>query len=205
MAVSPPRLGAVLLTSPLAVLGAMLLVLATAFLLDADVADWSRQIRTPLLDGIVGLINPIGAGVTLLAACAALAVLGRVIGRPRLGEASWTGGLAFVAAGLIEFGLKYVVGRPRPAGAGALLGPELDSFPSGHATSVFAVATALGASYPALRWPLFALASAIALGRVYLGRHYLSDVIAGALIGLAIASLVIRHSSGTVAGDGQPA
>jgi undecaprenyl-diphosphatase len=107
-----------------------------------------------------------------------------------------------MAAGAVEYTLKYVVGRPRPAAAETSLSLELDSFPSGHATSVFAVATALASSYPALRWPLYGLAAAIALGRVYLARHYLSDVIAGAFIGFAIASLLVRHRAGAVAGGG---
>ena len=197
---SSHRLGAILRSTPVVALFAMLVVLGTAFVLDDDVADWARQLRGPALDSIVGVINPIGSGVTLLAVCLVLAVLSR--SRPRLREAAWVGGLAFVTAGLIEYILKYVVGRPRPVAAETLFGPELDSFPSGHATSVFAVATALASSYPAFRWPLYGLAAAIALGRVYLGRHYLSDVIAGAFIGFAIASLLVRHRTAAVAGGG---
>jgi membrane-associated phospholipid phosphatase len=182
-----------------AALSAMLIVLATAFLLDVHVADWARQLRGPVLDGIVGVINPIGSGVTLLALCLVLVALAR--SRPRLREGAGVGVMAFITAGLIEYTLKYVVGRPRPAAAEPF-NLELDSFPSGHATSVFAVATALASAYPALRWPLYGLATAIALGRVYLSRHYLSDVIAGAFIGFAIASLVVRHRTTAVAGGG---
>jgi membrane-associated phospholipid phosphatase len=54
--------------------------------------------------------------------------------------------------GLVEYVLlKDLVRRQRPAAGEVLLGPELDSFPSGHATSVFAAATALGAFYPRVR------------------------------------------------------
>jgi membrane-associated phospholipid phosphatase len=203
MRASVPRLGEWLLRSPIAVISAMVVVIGTALLLDAPVAEWASQLRGPVLDVIVTLINPIGKGVTLLAVCLVLTVLARRLGRARLGEAAWVGALAFCAAGLIEFGLKQVVGRPRPAAAGTLLGPEFDSFPSGHATSVFAVATALAASYPTLRWPLYALAAAIALGRVYLARHHLSDVIAGALIGVVIAVLILQHRAGLVAERGR--
>lgn len=104
-----------------------------------------------------------------------------------------------MAAGLVEYTLKYLVGRPRPAAAGPFVAPELDSFRSGHATSVFAVATVLGSFYPRLRWPLYVLAAAIALGRVYLARHYLSDILAGALVGLLIASLVLHHRNSATA------
>src|SRR5437667_300439 len=103
-------------------------------------------------------------------------------------------------AGLIEFSLQHLVGRPRPGAALAsagLLGPsfapDIDSFPSGHATSVFAVATVFAAYYPRLRWPLYALAAAIALGRVYLARHYVSDIIAGAALGAIVAACLYRY------------
>jgi membrane-associated phospholipid phosphatase len=188
-----------LLNRPVAaVLGALLLVVGTAFLLDGPAQRWAAAWHCVSIDAIVGLLNPIGSGVTLLMLCVALALLGRTCARSRVCEAGYLGALAFMVAGLVEYALKYVVGRPRPAAAGPLVGPEFDSFPSGHATSVFAVATVLGAVYPRLRWPLYTLAAAIALGRVYLARHHLSDVVAGALIGLVIASLLLRHRGLTV-------
>jgi membrane-associated phospholipid phosphatase len=81
-----------------------------------------------------------------------------------------------------------VVRRPRPD-----LGPELAplsptisslSYPSGHAATSFAAAGALGRSVP-----LYAAAGAMALTRPYLGVHYPSDVIAGALLGWAVERL----------------
>jgi membrane-associated phospholipid phosphatase len=150
---------------------------------------------------MVGLINPIGAGVTLLVACVGLVLLARAFGQARLQDASALGALAFASAGLVEFTLKYVVGRPRPdsALAGGLSGAaflvEADSFPSGHATSVFAVATVFALYYPRLRWPLYALAAAIAVGRIYLERHYFSDIVAGAALGAAFATYLYRGRS----------
>ena len=141
-----------------------------------------------------------GSGITLLIACAALAVLARRLRRLWLQDAAWLAALAFVCAGAVEFTLKHLVGRPRPDAAMAtagLLGPsfaaDIDSFPSGHATSVFAVAAVFATYYPRLRWPLYGLAAAIALGRVYLERHYLSDIIAGAALGLTVAVRLYRY------------
>ena len=62
--------------------------------------------------------------------------------------------------------------------------PSSLSFPSAHATSSFAVATAMTRVDPRRRRRSSSLAAAIALGRPYLGMHYPSDVLAGALLGV---------------------
>jgi undecaprenyl-diphosphatase len=177
---------------PTAFLGAVPLV-ALAFLLDAPAQRWAAHVQTHVADILVGVLNPVGSGVTLLIVSMTLAILCGARGHGRACAAGWLSVLAFMAAGLAEYALKHVVGRPRPAVGTTLAAVEFDSFPSGHATSVFAVAAVLGAFYPRLRWPLYAVAGAIALGRVYLSRHYLSDIVAGALIGLLVASLLLRH------------
>ena len=183
-----------------AALGIFLLLFGAALVTDHVVAAWALRCRVPVLDLVVGILNPIGSGITLLIACAALALLARRLRRLWLQDAAWLAALAFVSAGAVEFTLKHLVGRPRPDAAmttAGLLGPsfaaDIDSFPSGHATSVFAVAAVFATYYPRLRWPLYGLAAAIALGRVYLERHYLSDIIAGAALGLTVAVRLYRY------------
>jgi inner membrane protein len=177
----------------LPLLGGILLVVAAAVVLDGRVAASVASWKYAILDSIVGTLNPIGSGVTLLVVCTGVGVVGRAQRRSTLHEAAWLGALAFMAAGLVEFAIKHLVGRSRPDSV-----LDIDSFPSGHATSVFAVATIFAAFYPRLRWPLYALAAAVAAGRVYLERHYVSDVLAGAIIGIVIASLLLgrRHALG---------
>jgi membrane-associated phospholipid phosphatase len=96
-----------------------------------------------------------------------------------------------IAIGL-NYAVKVVAKRPRPVleGLPPLGGaPSSLSFPSAHATSSFAVATAMTRVDP-LGAIAFVLAVALALGRPYLGMHYPSDVLAGAALGIVLGLLV---------------
>jgi membrane-associated phospholipid phosphatase len=84
--------------------------------------------------------------------------------------------------------LKNLIRRPRPAPADgpALVTPPTQlSFPSSHATTSFAAASAFGPLIGRRR-ALTALATAMSASRIYLGVHYPSDVVAGALLGTAV-------------------
>ena len=93
---------------------------------------------------------------------------------------------------VLNYGIKLLVKRPRPVleGLPPLGGaPSSLSFPSAHALSSFAVATAMYRVDPATAGALV-VALAISLGRPYLGMHYPSDVLAGAFIGVALGLIV---------------
>ena len=101
-----------------------------------------------------------------------------------------------VATGLANL-LKGVLDRPRPSVADPAIHPLVavpgsSSMPSGHAAGAFAAAVAVGLVHPRLRWPLLLLAALIALSRVWLGVHYLTDVIAGAALGCVVAYAAFR-------------
>jgi len=106
-------------------------------------------------------------------------------------------GAAGVAAALsvVLFGwLKRVTGRRRPCQIephcwATLLPPDQFSFPSGHTMTAFAVALPLALFYPTLGIGLCFCALSIATSRILLGMHFLSDVLAGAVIGAGLGYL----------------
>ena len=95
----------------------------------------------------------------------------------------------FISTGVIVWGMKEIIGRKRPLDD--VVGNP--AFPSGHTAYAFAGATLLGARYPKLRIPLYIGAGLVGVTRIYLGRHYASDVIAGAAVGTITGALVSRH------------
>ena len=92
----------------------------------------------------------------------------------------------------IVAGLKSLFRRRRPAGDSVPLYFKFDahSFPSGHAARTFALAVVFGAFDPALGLAMGAWAALVSLVRVALGVHYVSDVSAGALVGLAFGAII---------------
>jgi undecaprenyl-diphosphatase len=83
--------------------------------------------------------------------------------------------------------------RPTPDMGAIIVGVQNTdpSFPSTHATVAFAMAALLSYKEPKLKWFFYALAAFISFSRIYLGRHYPLDVIAGGFIGFCIGKLTV--------------
>jgi undecaprenyl-diphosphatase len=106
-------------------------------------------------------------------------------------RAACAAALAVTTAALLVTVLKDLFDRARPPVADPALDPvgivpASASFPSGHAATAFAAAVAVALVYPRLGRPLLALAVVVAVSRVYLGVHYVLDVAAGTLLGIAV-------------------
>jgi membrane-associated phospholipid phosphatase len=111
-------------------------------------------------------------------------------------------GFIFVAVGLpslVDTVGKRLIGRARPPlyrTTGTFdftpfsWRAEYASMPSGHATTVFAAAIAIGVLFPRARVFMWVYAGLVVLSRPVLAAHYPSDVVAGAIVGAAGALLV---------------
>lgn len=106
---------------------------------------------------------------------------------------------SLVLTGLFVPMIKQSIGRERPQDvlndARVLVEPGTEkSFPSNHAVQAFLVATLVFSSYRRLGILLFLIAGIVSFGRIYLGVHYLSDIIGGSVVGILIAMLALRAS-----------
>lgn len=152
--------------------------------LDNEAMEAVRELKSPAVDLLMDGITELGDERAAMGISLLLSAFGE--GRER--EAGKLNAVSFALTGGAVFILKRAVGRERPDGSDRL------SFPSGHAAFTFSSAVVLGSYYPRLKLPLYALASLVTLSRVYLERHYPSDVLAGAIIGTISAriSLALR-------------
>ena len=142
-----------------------------------------------------------------------LYVVGRVTGIRRVAELGLHGTEAVVVGIGVSGALKALLGRARPylsadtnprsfVLARGLKGSEYQSFPSGHATTAFAVAAAVSSEtsiwWPETKWIigpiLFGGATLVGLSRIYDDRHWASDVVMGAAVGTFAGLKTVRFN-----------
>ena len=163
-----------------------------------------QDLRRPWLTPIMRVITHLGDGGALwIGVAAILLVLGVVRWRCGRGAVVLRVGATCAASMLltlilVNLLLKPLVARVRPydviEGLTALVGRQTDfSFPSGHSANSIACAWVLWRVAPRRYGvPALALAVLIALSRLYVGVHYPTDVLCGALIGMAMAEVAVR-------------
>ncbi|NPV52390.1 MAG: phosphatase PAP2 family protein [Firmicutes bacterium] len=135
------------------------------------------------LDLTMPWVTYLGDGLVLFILCLATYLLGDKHGKSAAVRAI----KALVLSGVAVQVVKHIVERPRPFGG------SLDSFPSGHATVIFALAQVYGLEYRRLRLLFLALAALVGFSRLYVGMHYPIDVLAGGAMGLIVATVLLNH------------
>jgi membrane-associated phospholipid phosphatase len=170
---------------------------------DQAVFDAVAATRTPVLDRfMVALSDAADYSRLWLLTAAVLAVVGGGRGR----RAALQGVLAIgLASAVANVGVKPLAGRRRPersderpiSRSRQVRRPVSTSFPSGHAASAFAFASATGQAAPVTWIPLHLAAGLVAYSRVHTGMHYPSDVATGAVLG-AGCGWTVRRLAGQV-------
>lgn len=186
---------------------------------DDDVARLARQSQGAGADAYFDAVEPLGLEYSFVV-LAGMYAGGWALDRPGLRRTAVEAGAASaVAFGVVVPVLKLAFGRHRPEDG---LGPhELDpfsghySFPSGHTTQAFALASVIAAEspHPEVDVLAYGLAASVGAARIYHDVHFLTDVLAGAALGTVVGHTMVRHARSVtglapaagVMSDGRPA
>ena len=165
---------------------------------DVPLAQTLRTHQTETIKGAFRLLSKLGESQWYLVPGLALYLIYRKK-REQLARFSLYLFCTVTATGILVNVFKVFFGRPRPQ---LLFRKEAYgfhffkfdsaylSFPSGHTTTAFAAAVALGFAFPKHRWIFYLCGTIIALARVVLVSHYLSDILVGAWLG-SVGSLLL--------------
>jgi undecaprenyl-diphosphatase len=184
-------------------------LLRLASLADAPVSQALQSLPAPIVFAFAQ-VTLLGVGTWILipalvltTACALASLLVRdLLGKLGLVELARLFGFVFVSvgvAGLLANLLKRAIGRSRPVlfdTVGAFDFHHFantwtyEAFPSGHTTTIFAFAVALGFLWPRLYRAALAVAIVVGLSRIVVGMHYPTDVIGGFACGVIVAWVV---------------
>ena len=157
--------------------------------LDLDVRDALQRARNPTLEPVMRTATDVTQPRNVFAFLVAVGVFGGPVGPVVVREAL----VALIPTNLAVEGLKRAVDRTRPDGS---RDPRNASFPSSHAANAAALAVLVMRRWPRAGWIAWPLAALVAFSRMWLDRHYLTDVLAGAAIGLGIAWWVTHWARG---------
>lgn len=151
--------------------------------LDDAAREWVQSQRRPQWEQPMNLVSNRSRVVLVTLAVAGL--VSGAAGRAAVLE----GAVALVPVNLAVEGLKWSVGRTRPDGDRRR---RNSAFPSSHSANAFAVATVIARRWRRWAVPAGAFAVLVAWSRMYLDRHWLTDVTGGALIGIIGTLLAVE-------------
>jgi len=171
-----------------------------AFILDRPVQEGIQRNRNETTDRIAEIVEPFGTYYSF-AVLGGFYLTGAAFNNPKAEAVALDGVAAsLIASGIITPALKVAVGRSRPSeGEGAYDFHPFSgnySFPSGHATQAFAVASVIATHYDSIwvKGTAYGVAALVGLARMDHNAHFLSDVTAGALIGTSVGMATVEFN-----------
>lgn len=165
-------------------------------LLDRSADHWIQSRRSSHSDAVARSFRNGGQPAVVFGIPGGILVAGLISGRKDLQRSGGRVLASVVTAGLITGAIKIVTGRLRPDHSDEpyVFKPfsSNDAFPSGHATVAFALATSIGTEIhrPWATGLLYAAASGTAWSRLNDHKHWLSDVVAGATVGITAGKIM---------------
>ncbi|MFH1844643.1 MAG: phosphatase PAP2 family protein [bacterium] len=166
---------------------------------DDEINDWLQRRRNDKLESFADIVRPFGGPAVYVPVGAGLYLTGLISGNTEARQAAERICLSLTIAGLSSGSLKYLAGRSRPSSGAPSdrFRPfcRLTSFPSGHTTMAFTLAGSISREIDN-RWAtagLHLLAGSVGLSRLIDELHWLSDIVAGALLSRYVTSLVYDH------------
>jgi undecaprenyl-diphosphatase len=175
---------------------ALVLLFYAAFQIDKPAIEWVRSLQGAWIERVGDAGYVIGSGWSLVAISGLFVTAGYARANRAWRVTGLRGWAAHAVVAVFVQALKHGIGRPRPRlhrdgefFTGPGLESGLDSFPSGHTSASFAVAAVVARCHPALARPSYALAGFVAATRVFRGSHFVSDALAGMVLGLVVGTL----------------
>jgi hypothetical protein len=175
------------------------------YAMDGDIHRWSQNNQSPLSKDFFKFITHFGDGYVLLGLMTALYATGEVFHQNSLRKTALLSLESWLTAGAIVGGLKFVSGRARPYTGESShsfhpfsMKSRFNSFPSGHASSAFAVATVIAKQSEEAYIDIFAytIASLVAISRNSVEKHWPSDILIGSAIGYFVAEKICSLDEG---------
>jgi len=177
------------------------------FTTDRVTSDWVGQRGG--LPGVSHKISWGGTAESTLGASAAFYVIGRATHNAKARETGVLALEALIDTGIVTEALKLGTERERPS-AGYERSEFFEggsSFPSGHSSSIWALATVVAHEYhndPYIKYGAYAAAVAVSMSRFSGRKHFLSDIVVGSAVGFAIGRFVYRERHDTDLDDPGP-
>jgi membrane-associated phospholipid phosphatase len=156
-----------------------------AFAFDHDVEDYFAN--NPH-EHFGDLGAKLGGGVAMVGLTVGLFSAGRISTGDNFRAMSYDVSQAVIITQVYTLALKLATQRERPDGS------DNFSFPSGHASNAFAIASVVARHYKKLAIPAYAFGTFVAVSRLAAEKHHLSDIVAGSGLGLSIGRVVVRRN-----------